>query len=436
MGRAASLAAVKSLPLLPLPPLARGARVWLAYSGGLDSTALLHALASLSLPLRAVHVHHGLQHAADDWARRCRAQCRALHVPLRVLRVNIAVNDAAGPEAASRAARYAALRAVLRPGDVLVTAHHQDDQAETLLLRLLRGSGVAGLAAMRELTPFAPGQLWRPLLHTPRATIRAYAAAQGLAWIDDPHNADPRYARSWLRAEILPRLAQRWPQAAESLARAAQHAREATELLDTLAADDLRAQGETHDAALSVSQLLALPAARRNNLLRYWLAQQGREPPSTQQLARLVREVLRARADTQPLLRIGDYELRRYRDRLYAMARLPPPPKIELAWNAAGTLSLPPGCGALMSSARRGLPQALTVRFPHGGERLRPAGDTHTRALKQLFQSGGVPPWQRARMPLIYRGDQLLSVADRWLDTDWAAELKRRRLNLRWQPPA
>lgn len=427
---------MKSLPLPPLPPLARGARVWLAYSGGLDSTALLHALARLKLPLRAVHVHHGLQTAADAWARRCRAQCRALGVPLRVLRVDIADNDPAGPEAAARAARYAALRAVLRAGDVLVTAHHQDDQAETLLLRLLRGSGVAGLAAMRELMSFAPGQLWRPLLHTPRATIRAYAAAQGLAWIDDPHNVDPRYARSWLRAEILPRLTQRWPQAAESLARAAQHAREATELLDMLAADDLRAQVETGDAALSVSQLLALPAARRNNLLRYWLAQQGREPPSTQQLARLVREVLRARADTQPLLRVGDYELRRYRDRLHAMAPLPPPPKIELAWNGAVSLSLPPGCGTLVSSARRGLTQGLTVRFAHGGERLRPVGDAHTRTLKQLFQSGGVPPWQRVRMPLIYRGDQLLSVADRWLDADWAAELKRRRLTVQWLPPA
>ena len=427
-----------------MPELRRGARLWLAYSGGADSSALLHALAQRGTPrLTALHVHHGLQSAADAWARQCRAQCRALGVPFRLLRVQVNPGDPAGPEGAARAARYAALRSQMKAGDLLITAHHRDDQAETVLLRLLRGTGIAGLAAMRPLVVFAPGQLWRPLLDTPRAQLRAYALAQGLHWIEDPHNDDPRYARSFLRAEILPRLQQQWPQAAESRARAAQHAAQAQELLDEQAADDLKAVGwaerdeiraddrrwaalRSAHPALSVSGLLTLSAGRRANALRHWLSQRNFQAPSSDLLERLEREVLRARADASPLLHGETYEFRRYRDSLCVMAPLPPAPQNVLAWDGRGRLPLPPGCGELVSSARTR--QALTVRFARGGECLKPAGDPHTRTLKYLFQQAGVPPWQRVRMPLIYRGDELLSVAGLWSVT------MTPRLRIRWLP--
>jgi tRNA(Ile)-lysidine synthase len=218
--------------VLPKPPQ----RLWVAYSGGLDSTVLLHRLAACATPgLRAAHIHHGLQPAADGWVRHCRSICRQLGVPLTVRRVRVADDDPRGPEAAARTARYAALRALLREGDVLATAHHQDDQAETLLLRLLRGSGVAGMAAMSEWSDIGRARLWRPLLGTPRETLAAYARRNGLGWIEDPHNMEPRYARSYLRAEVLPLLRRHWPQARESLARAARLAGEAAQLLDELA---------------------------------------------------------------------------------------------------------------------------------------------------------------------------------------------------------
>lgn len=419
-----------SLP--ELPPLKKTARVWLAYSGGLDSTVLLHRLHAAGVKnLRALHVHHGLQVAADAWARQCRAQCRALGVPFALLRVRINPHDPSGPEAAARIARYEALRARLRAGDLLVTAHHRDDQAETVLLRLLRGAGVDGLAAMRPLTPFARGQLWRPLLAQPRSVLRAYAGRAGLQWIEDPHNHEPRYARSFLRQEVMPRLQAHWPQAQASLARAAEHCAQAVELIDDLAALDLAtlSRGET----LSVDGLLQLSPARRGNALRHWIAARGHEAPSAAALLRLQREVLGAREDAQPLLHVGAYEFRRYRDDLYLMPPLPPAPRgIELRWDGRGRLDLPPGCGALTSNARKAVPIELMVRFARGGETLKPEGAARTRSLRNLFQEAGVPQWQRLRTPLLYCEGRLVSVADRWLDHEWAGQLARRKLRITW----
>jgi tRNA(Ile)-lysidine synthase len=409
--------------VLPKPPQ----RLWVAYSGGLDSTVLLHRLAACATPgLRAAHIHHGLQPAADGWVRHCRSICRQLGVPLTVRRVRVADDDPRGPEAAARTARYAALRALLREGDVLATAHHQDDQAETLLLRLLRGSGVAGMAAMSEWSDIGRARLWRPLLGTPRETLAAYARRNGLGWIEDPHNMEPRYARSYLRAEVLPLLRRHWPQARESLARAARLAGEAAQLLDELADLD-RGHADAGDDALSVTALGALPPPRRHNLLRRWLSRRGWPAPSAALLVRLDDEVLAARVDAQPVLRAGPYEFRRYRDRLYVMAPLPPPPRRQaLPWRG-GMLPLPAGCGRLRGPRR--FDRLLTVRFGVLGERLRLAAGGPSHALRNLYQERGMPPWVRERLPLIYRGRALLAVADLWL----GAEARSAGLRLRWE---
>ena len=428
--------AVKSSPknpsLLPMPALPKGARVWLGFSGGLDSTALLHLLHAQGIKgLHALHIHHGLQETADAWAKQCQAQCRKLKVPCEVLHVKIDPTDASGPEASARMARYNALRSKMNAGDVLVTAHHRDDQAETVLLRLLRGAGVAGLAAMRPVTLFALGTLWRPLLQTPRADILAYAKSAKLKWIEDPHNYAPRYARSYLRQEVLPRLREHWPQADASLARAAEHCAEANELLDELAQQDLNTL--RRNETLGVVSLQSLSTARRRNAIRYWLNERGFEAPAAAMLQRLESEVLQARIDAQPLLNCGAYEFRRYRDQLHVMAPLPKAPRnVELQWDGKGRLELPEGCGALASSARKPLPHLLTIRFPSGGETLRTGGASRTRTLKNLFQEAAVPQWQRLRMPLIYSEGRLVSVADLWLSTEWSAELARRKLRITW----
>ncbi|MGH8457609.1 MAG: tRNA lysidine(34) synthetase TilS, partial [Stenotrophobium sp.] len=370
---------------------------------------------------------------ADDWQTHCLAQCSALGVELEVLHVAVNPAHADGPEAAAREARYAALRESVHAGDLQVTAHHQDDQAETVLLRLLRGTGVSGLAAMRPLAEFAPGRLWRPLLKVPRDALFKYAQWHRLGWIEDPHNREPRYARSWLRAEILPRLRTRWPQAGAQLAQAAAHCGEAVELLDELAAGDLLKAA--HAEALSVAALLDLRPVRRRNLLRYWLRQRGFQAPGADALERLQREVLRADEDAQPLLHCGDYELRRYRDDLHAMTPLPPPPAgVELQWNGLGALRLPPGCGSLVFGAASALPFLLAVRFAQGGERIKPAGSAHTRSLKNLFQEAAVPPWIRVRTPLLYRGHELLAVGDFWCTAAWQALCAQSGFRQCWQP--
>ncbi|WP_022975367.1 tRNA lysidine(34) synthetase TilS [Nevskia ramosa] len=406
----------------PLPERAAGARVLVAYSGGLDSTVLLHALAQRGpQELVAVHVHHGLQEAADGWARDGAVFCKSLGVPMILRRAAIAGDDAAGPEGAAREARYALLRAQMQSGDLLVTAHHRDDQAETVLLRLLRGAGVHGLAAMRPLTVFAPGQLWRPLLDQPRTALRAYAEQHGLSWIDDPHNEDPRYARSWLRREVMPGLRTRFGQTDPSLARAARLAAEAADLLDERAAEDhlQAAQG----AALSVSRLLMLSAARRHNLIRWWLHEQGFRAPFANHLDLVDEQLLKPGPDATPRHAWPGCELRRYRDQLHAMTPLPAAPAAGGwgLWSKETHFQLPGDGGMLV--ANRPPPIPLKLRSPQPGEAFRNDGAAHARTLRNRFQELGVAPWLRARIPVIEAADGALCMPGIGATREWRESL-------------
>jgi tRNA(Ile)-lysidine synthase len=419
------------LPLPEPPRLVKGARLLLAYSGGLDSTALLHVLAHSPLKNRveAVHVHHGLQAVADSWAQQCAAQCKQWRLPFHLLKLKIDARDAAGPEAAARSARYAAIAALMRRGDVLVTAHHQEDQAETVLLNLLRGAGVEGIAAMRELEPFgAAGVQWRPLLSQSRESLRRYAEEHGLQWVEDPHNADARYARSFLRAEIMPRLKTRWPQASELLARAASNCADTEELIQQWTAIDL--QAVTNGDALSVSAVLKLGEPRAQQVLRERLRQLTGYAPSRDMLARIAREVLRAKPDAAPLLRIGECEIRRYRDQLFFSTPplAPAPDRFSLEWDGRGTLELPAGCGVLRAPVRAKA-QTLTIRSARGSEKIKLKSNRPSQTLKNLFQENAVPPWVRQRVPLIYADEQLICVGCRW----WAAAAPKNMRGMMWQ---
>lgn len=420
------------------------ARVWVAYSGGLDSSVLLHLLARRMpdrLPdrLRAVHVHHGLQPLADDWVRHCRRVCRKLGVALRVERVT--VEGRGGLEAAARTARYAAFASLLRTGDVLAVAHHRRDQAETVAMHALRGSGVAGLAAMRRLSPLGQGRLWRPLLDQPRDALHDYALSAGLSWVEDPHNASLDRARASLRA-VWPALRRHFPAAEARLAQLAGHAADAQTLLAELAAIDgqtvcVATPGAGHawdPECLDLQALRALSPARRDNLLYHvWVRRFG-PAPGRDWFARLQREVLDAAADAEPVLRMGDIEARRYRQRLYLMRRLPAAPDASgiWSWRQRRTLPLPPGCGELHAVS---VPDsAFHVRFNVPAARLKAVGDPHTRSLKQLCQTAGIPGWVRRRMPLVYCGDTLVAVAGYWHS---AAAVAAGLPRLRWRqaPP-
>lgn len=394
-----------------------------AYSGGPDSTALLHGLAHLpqarARGLRALHVDHQLHPDSAQWAQHCARVCSQLDVPLETIRVQIAHGRGEGLEAAARHARRAAFAQSLQPGEWLTLAHHRDDQIETVLLKLLRGAGPLGLAGMRERRPFASGALWRPLLALPRAVLREYAIAHDLACIEDPSNKNMRLSRNFLRAEILPRLSQHWPQTGQSILHAAALCRAAAEHLDAQASAALDALRIAGGDMLDAPGWSSLPDALRALVLERWLHGQGLPAPTQVQLAELRRQATEARVDQVPSVTWPGVEVRVWRGALHAMAPAGEiPEKWETTWRGE-SLQLPGG-GALVLVDANGNPgphrldPPLKVRLRRGGERIKPAGDAHTRELRHLLQGAGIPPWQRARIPLVSHGDELIAVADLW----------------------
>jgi tRNA(Ile)-lysidine synthase len=418
-----------------------------AYSGGLDSTVLLHGLAAvrdaLTAPLSAVHVHHGLHPDAGRWADHCWRACAALALPCEVVAVEARASPGESPEAAARDARYRALEALTGPGEAVLLAHHRDDQAETLLLRLLRGAGAEGLAGMPRVRPLGRGWTGRPLLDWPRAALAAWALGQGLAWLEDPGNRDPRYDRNFLRHEVLPLHERRWPGVAGVLARTAERQAELARLVGEVAEADLALARAPIAGALSVAALRALPIERRRLVLRHWLRARGLPVPPAPRLEEVARAVLEARADRTPCVRWTGVEVRRYRDLLTAgpPAAAPasssrwgwaPPEPLALPW---GTLAAEPAVGEGVA-VRALAGEVLTVRLRRGGERCRLPGRACTQTLKKLLQEAGVPPWERQRLPLLYAGEALVAVAGRWVCVPFAAGPGEAGWRLRWSPGA
>ncbi|HYL04287.1 MAG TPA: tRNA lysidine(34) synthetase TilS [Steroidobacteraceae bacterium] len=430
-------------------------RLCVAFSGGPDSTALLAALARVRprpQALRALHVDHGLHPDSGDWSARAVRLARALGVPCEALAAQVSRAGGASLEARAREARYRLLAARLAPGEVLLSAHHQDDQLETVLLQLLRGAGVAGVAAMPELAPFAPGWLARPLLTRSRAELLAWVRAQRLECLEDPSNSDDRFDRNYLRLRVLPAIRARWPGAAATVSRTARHAAEAQRLLETAALADLaRAR---HGAALAASALRSLPPERRRNALRFWIAARGLPVPPSRRLEEIAGPLLAARADAQPLVAWPGARLRRTGELLVLAGadggRAAPAAAarargaaggIRWRWRAQPVCELPEGCGRLELRADAhgpvdlaALPATLTIRWRRGGERLTPLAGGARRALKSLLQEARVPAAERGLLPLIYGHGALVAVADRWLDQSVQARAgARRRARLQWQ---
>ena len=415
----------------------RDATTWrIAFSGGLDSTVLLHLLASLSKtqtlpPLCAIHVHHGLQAVADAWPDHCHSVCKALGVPLEV--VNVQVPPGASVERAAREARYGAFVARLHSNEVLLTGQHRDDQAETLLFRLLRGAGVRGLSAMPRQRPLGQGYLLRPLLDVSRAELEAYATQQGLSWVEDPSNDDHRYARNFLRQRVVPVLTEQWPQTSATLARSAAHLSEAQGLLDDLARIDLH-RAITPSSfdwlglrSLELAPLRALSPARQRNALSHWLVSMTTLPDSDHWSGW---DSLRDAADdARPIWRLAGGELHRAVGRIWWLSdRWLRPAAGPVEWTLTAQALTLPDNGTVTFDGK--MPDGpLCVRYRQGGETMMLPGRGH-RDLKRLLNESGVPAFARGRLPLLYRDEQLLAVAgvpglDSGIDGNW---------QLIWQP--
>lgn len=416
------------------PATAAGSAI--ALSGGVDSMVLLDAAARwLPPPQVAIHVDHGLHPESATWTRFCASAAAARGIPFHSTRATIDPNDSRGLEAAARAARYAALAYAIDPGAVLVTAHHADDQAETLLLQLLRGSGPRGLAGMGAWQRWAGGWLARPFLDLTRATLQAYAEARDLPWIEDPSNADRGRDRNRLRHDILPALQTRWPQAARTLGRAAGIQAEAAALLQDLAAIDREACRADRPESLRIAPLQALPARRQRNVLRAWFAEQGLALPSQGVLERIRTEGLAAAPDRAPQVNWPGGSIHRFRGQLYAFRAPPLRPRgpWPRPWDpAAGPLALPETRQWLIAEPvtgtglRRPPPgTALWVAYRAGGERCRGTANGPKRSLKQWLYEAGVPPWERDRLPLIRVQDgeaPIAAIGDRWICGGFQAE--------------
>ncbi|QLA67661.1 tRNA lysidine(34) synthetase TilS [Enterobacter pasteurii] len=408
------------------------------FSGGLDSTVLLHRLKCWrdrepDVQLRAMHIHHGLSAHADDWVAHCEAVCSAWAIPLVVERVTLA-DEGLGTEAQARKARYAAFSAALQPGEALVTAQHLDDQCETFLLALKRGSGPAGLSAMPERADFAGTALIRPLLGETRASLEAWAHQHHLRWIEDESNQDDSYDRNFLRLRVLPLLNERWAHFSEAAARSAMLCAEQESLLDELLSEELETL-ITADGALVLAPLEAMSPARRAALIRRWLAFHRAAMPSRAMLNRIWDEVAQAREDAAPRIYLNGFEIRRYKGQLWWVKSLPSLADRILDWPSpeqALTLPVNAGVVALSRSGNVRLPEPgenVTVRFRASGM-LHIVGRNGGRKLKKIWQEQNVPPWLRDTTPLLFYGDTLIAAAGVFVTKEgWAED----GVNFEWK---
>jgi tRNA(Ile)-lysidine synthase len=416
-------------------------------SGGLDSSCLAAAVAEAAgraalpagLTIRAVHVDHGLQSASNAFLEHSAALCRRLGLALAILVVHVELPPGASVEAAARDVRYAALAEQLAKGECLLTAHHGQDQAETFLLQALRGAGSKGLASMPAIRVLGAGWQLRPLLAVSRKELQQYAADRGISPIEDPMNRDRRFDRSFLRHEIWPQLERRWPGAGNALARAAQHSADSQHLIDELADQDLA--GARDGGGLSVTGLRRLKASRRINALRRWLASGGVTLPSTAHLTEALRQMLEARDDHLPVVIWAGHALRRYRERIFLTAADLPrlPAAFDWDWHASPVLELGEGLGRLRASVRPGglalerLDLPLAVRARAGGERMRIARSGRVQSVQHLCQEQGVLPWMRDALPFIYRGNELLAIADLWSSAGWQGAADAPGVHFVWE---
>ncbi len=412
-------------------------------SGGLDSSVLLHLLANLrqTLPfqLSAHHVHHGLSAHADAWADFCEKSCDALNIPLTISKVKVDINSGLGVEASARQARYAELLAI--DADYICTAHHQDDQAETLLLQLARGAGVKGLSGMAAIDDAR--KLLRPLLNISRAELDAYAKQHKLSWVEDDSNINTQFDRNFMRHSVLPILMQQYPAIKQTLARTAQHLADANDLLNVLAARDAQAcLSDSDKKILALTPLKQLDSNRINNVLRWWLAQNNVLMPSAAQLQQITQQLLHSKSDAAIKIQLkteGDLTIRRYQDYAYLVAETPSL-AIDYVWQGEPVLKF---ANQTQLTFEKKLGEGLSLKYldskilriktRSGGEHIKPDLNRPTRSLKTVLQTAAIPPWQRSLLPLIFLHEKLAIIPNVAVEASFKAGADEVGLVVAWQ---
>ena len=424
-----SLSSGKILQLLKNFPGASEIKTWwLAYSGGVDSQVLLHLLSRTDLDVRAVYIDHGLQPESEQWAEHCARSCQQLNIPFQSISVNARGHTGQSPEAAARHARYSALAELVEKNHCLLTAQHQDDQAETFLLQLFRSAGAAGLAAMPFCDEFSKGLHMRPLLEFTREDILTYARQNNLSWVEDPSNRDDRYDRNFLRHQIMPLLKNRWSSLDQTISTVAKQQAENKQLLEYYAADELKRIHSDFES-MPVDALLDFDEPHLRNVLRYWIKQKRIPVPPRNVLQQIIQQMLMTADDAKSKVSWAGFEMYRHKGELYIVAAIEHDDKQSFEWNAKTELYIQSlekklimeeVTGSGLSKNISG--QKLKVCFRQGGEKIKPAGRRETHSLKKLFQEAEVPAWQRSRIPLIYLHDELIAVAGYWIADGYEVE--------------
>jgi tRNA(Ile)-lysidine synthase len=406
-----------------------------ALSGGVDSVVLLHLLHQLQkthhFTLKVSHVHHGLSKNADKWVKFCEKLCTKLSVPLDVHYIKLPQKKSLGIEGEARRLRYEKL--LKSKTDLVVLAHHEDDQAETFLLQLIRGAGVKGLSSMAHFDDSR--RLWRPLLNTSRTDIESYAKKHQLKWIEDESNQNIDFDRNFIRSKVLPILKNRFNHIIKVISRSSSHLAEAQNLLDDLAKIDLKSylKSNNYKHKLQVKSLDKLSNARAKNVLRYWLEINDQLMPSKDLLDELLRQVLMAKKDATIKIQLSkDFEIRRYKDEVYIVKKnLKGQKNYEIIWKGESEILLPNGAQLNFKKVKgRGInfkflnDQKLRIRNRQGGEFFKPDSKRPTKKIKQLLQESDLPPWEREFFPIIFVGDELAAVPNFGIDEKYQANPK------------
>lgn len=420
-------------------------QVIIAYSGGVDSHVLLHVCAQLNstfpkLIFKAVHINHGLQTEAQQWQQHCKLTSDNLDIEINCISVDVVNRKQDGPEQAARKARYGAIRELVTKHSVVLTAQHQDDQAETLMLQLLRGCGVEGLASMPLLDNFGLGFIARPLLQFNQQFILDYALRHDLSWVEDPSNANTNFDRNFLRKEVIPIIKKRWPAFAQTTSRTARHCAEVSDVLANMADDHIT---DANKNQLSLNELSGKDEKLQRILLRYWIQSNHVQRPSLNVIEQVQRCVIQALEDKTPFVKWGENVVRRYKNNLYLLPVLPEFDAAQsLTFNGA-SCQLPSALGLLKITESTGIGvdaslwdnAKVAVEFRRGGEIIKLAKRTGTKRLKALFNENHLFPWVRDRIPLIYLDGQLAAIADLWISEAFQAANKDPSYVLKWLHP-
>ena len=405
---------------------------WLAYSGGIDSTVLLHYLymnkENINRDIKAVHVNHNISKYSGRWANHCRQVCHEFQIPFELLVLDASKSEGYGPEAYARTLRYEAISRLLSTNDILLTAHHRDDLAETFFLQLMRGAGPEGLAGMPGFRKLDQGWIARPFLDYTRDQLHVYAVQHKLQWIEDDSNSDVNFDRNYIRNQVIPYLQKRWPAVTRTLARSARHQADLLEIIKFSAEIDFQnVIGESVDI-LNIGKFNKLPVARKRNLLRYWLKINNKPSATSAVIEEIIFNLVNAGQDCQPLVAWNNTEIRRYRDNIYLMHALRYlDSTTTYTWILPESLDIKYARIEAKQVTGKGIKtdalidNVINVRFRHGGEEIQPVGRGETHKLKKMYQQAGIPPWKRSRIPLLYINNELASVTGYWIDQKFLA---------------